>query len=154
MKYAVRYPAILLTLVVITLFAFPAFGQSEPLGKWRLTAYNWEGKLEHPLDGVEITLNINTEGKLGGKSGCNTYGGSWELDNGKLKITDIFSTKMFCGADSNLFESSYYEFLGKAAKFTIEKGKLTLTDPKSPKFMEFAEVKKPRITPMINTKTR
>ncbi len=154
MKYALRTPAILLTFFVITLFAIPAFGQTLPSGKWKLIGYSFNGKVEHPLDGVEITLNINAEAKLGGTSGCNTYGGSWLLADGKLKIADIISTKMFCGPDENLFESSYYEFLGKATKFTIEKGKLTLTDPKTLKFMEFVELKKPKITPVIPTKTR
>jgi len=133
-------------LLIFPLLLTAITAQSLPEGKWRLISYDLEGKIAHPLEGLEITLNVNPDGKLGGKSGCNTYGGSYGMFDGKLNISDIFSTKMFCGAETNVFESLYYGQLEKSTRVSLEKGKLTLTDPETKKFLEFAKVKKTKVT--------
>ncbi len=93
--------------LLIASFAVLSPAQSLPEGKWRLVTYSFAGNVAPPLPGMDITLNIHAEGKLGGKSGCNTYGGEYAVKDDKLKISDIISTMMACDDSSPQFEHSF-----------------------------------------------
>ena len=45
---------------------------------------------------AQATLSFDAEGKIGGKSFCNSYGGNTVIADGTIKFEQIFSTKMFC----------------------------------------------------------
>ena len=111
--------------------------QTLPEGKWRLVSYNFMDKVAYPIDKMGITLNIHPDGKLGGKSGCNVYGGSYAFEKGKLKITDIISTMMACDESTMQFEHLFYDTLRGASEFKLQKSVLTLTDPKTVGFLKF-----------------
>ncbi len=132
------------TLLTFTfLAAVPAFAQNLSEGEWRLTSYKFHKKIDFPIDGMEITLNIHANGKLGGKSGCNVYGGKYSLESGKLKIGDLISTQMACEEPSMQFERMFFETLQGASKFSIVDGKLTITDPKTANVLRFERVEHP-----------
>ena len=46
-------------------------------------------------DGSTVTLKIEN-GRVGGKAGCNGYGGPVEIHGDRIKFGPIFSTKMAC----------------------------------------------------------
>ena len=131
----------LLSFVLITAVAALASAQSLPEGKWQLVAYNFTGEVDHPIPGLKITLNIHPDGKLGGGSGCNAYGGEYTVEDGKLKISHIISTMMACQEPSPEFEGHFYNVLNSATEFEVKKGELTLTDKATHHFMRFVEVK-------------
>ncbi|TKC12462.1 META domain-containing protein [Pedobacter polaris] len=60
--------------------------------KWILT--EWPGKALPTT--VKATLNFDAEGKIGGNSFCNGYGGNTTFENGGIKFSQIFGTKMYC----------------------------------------------------------
>src|SRR5438445_9833659 len=117
--------------------------QTLPEGKWRLVSYNFMDKVAYPLDKMEIILNIHLDGKLGGKSGCNVYGGSYSFDHGKLKIGDLISTMMACEEPSMQFEHLFSQTLQNATKFSLVDDKLTITDQKTANFLRLERVKEP-----------
>ncbi|RZK41623.1 MAG: META domain-containing protein [Pedobacter sp.] len=45
---------------------------------------------------AEATLNINDGNKIGGKSFCNSYGGTAAFNGNAIQFSQIFGTKMFC----------------------------------------------------------
>lgn len=114
-----------------------AFANELPQGKWQLDGHNFKLKIAYPIDKSMITLNINEGGKLGGKSGCNVYGGSYGFENDTLKISDVFSTMMACDEMTMKFEQTFHKVLSDATEFTEENGKLTLTDPKTKSSLRF-----------------
>ncbi len=118
-----------------------SFGQSLPVGKWKLIAYNFAGKIEHPIEGIDITLNIHDNGKLGGKSGCNVYGGEYTIEKGKLAISGIISTMMACEEPTPQFEHDFYGVLNSATEFKVKRRELTLTDRATHKFLRFVDAK-------------
>lgn len=128
--------AIITILTVISL-TFATFANELPQGKWQLDGYNFKLKIAYPIDKSMITLNINEGGKLGGKSGCNVYGGSYGFENDTLKISDVFSTMMACDEMTMKFEQTFYQTLSAATKFSEADGMLTLTDPRSNSFLRF-----------------
>lgn len=118
-------------------FSLATLAQSLPEGKWNLVKYSFKEKVDYPISKDEITLNIHSDGNLGGKSGCNVYGGSWATEDGKTRIFDLISTKMFCGGPSNLFEMEFLATLTAATEFKTSADELTITDPKTKNFLRF-----------------
>ncbi|MEQ1921693.1 MAG: META domain-containing protein [Pyrinomonadaceae bacterium] len=131
---------ILILTFVVAAGSLPVFAKDFPQGKWRLASYNFEQKIAFPIDQSEVTLNISPDGKLGGKTGCNVYGGSYDVIRGKLKITDIISTMMACEEPSLQFERLFTGTLLGAREFTYKDGTLTITDKKTGNFVRFRRI--------------
>ncbi len=117
-----------LILMFLILFAAAGYGQTLPQGKWRLESYEFGAKLEHPLDNREVTLNVAADGKLGGSSGCNAYGGSYSFEKGKLWIGDIISTMRACEEPTPEFEKAFFAVLENAVDAKVINGKLVIAD--------------------------
>ena len=131
-----------LSVVFSVALATAVSAQSLPKGEWRLTSYNFIDKVAYPIDKMNITLNVREDGRLGGKSGCNVYGGGYTVEDNKLKVGALISTKMACEDSPMSFEGRFLEVLGAADTFSLENGELTITDPKTHSFLRFVEVKK------------
>jgi len=76
------------------------------------------------LDGTAPTLVFDADG-VGGNGSCNTFGGDYTLDNGKLTIEQIFSTLMYCDGVMEQ-ESAYFTALQEAAGYQIKEGNLQI----------------------------
>lgn len=127
-------------LAIILMMAGSASAQRLPVGAWHLASYNFNGKPAIPLENT-VTLIVRSGGKLGGTTGCNSYGGKYMLDHGKLKIGDLIQTMMYCDESSNQFEAQYTSTLRAATRISRADGQLTLTDPKTGNFLRFEKAK-------------
>lgn len=80
------------------------------------------------IDRSDITLMLGSDGKIGGKSGCNGYSARYEIVDDKLKITSaIVGTRMMCAPALMNQEQEYQKFLETAVSLTISpEGTLTL----------------------------
>lgn len=131
-----------LTVISISILSTTANSQTLPQGEWMLESYNFMKKISYPIDKKTVTLNIHEDGKLGGKSGCNVYGGSYSLEHGELSISGIISTMMACEEPSMQFEQTFFRTLEGARKFELRGGKLTITDPKTSNSLRFSRVER------------
>lgn len=78
--------------------------------------------------GLTFTLNKTTK-RLSGNSGCNTYGGNYELSEteDKISFSKIFSTKMYCSEQNkNDIEREYLSSLSKIFSITYKKDSIEL----------------------------
>ncbi len=92
---------------------------------WQLTA---DAPLGVALAGAGVTARFE-DGKLSGRSGCNEYNGTYEVDGDALTIgPNIASTNMACPAPQMAVEQAYLSRLPKVASFTIDGDTLTLAD--------------------------
>jgi len=67
-----------------------------------------------------------SEGNIKGFSGCNSFGGTIEIDaTGTFNPGQLMGTKMYCEATMNL-EKAFNKALSYAAKYTIMENKLTV----------------------------
>ena len=107
-----------------------------PAGKWRLDEYKFGDASQHSLKGVDTTLVIKQNGNLGGDTGCNAYGGSYALADGKLAITDIISTMRACDEPTPEFEKNYFDTLENVASVEIKDSALVIAD-KNGHFLRF-----------------
>jgi putative lipoprotein len=114
-----------LTLLTIMLFsACSAFSAGDPLdgSSWELSALRGN----RPVEGSTVSIEFKA-GQLGGSGGCNSYGGSYEVDGDQIQVQELVSTLMAC-ADQPVTdqESVYLQYLGDARRFELTDGQLQL----------------------------
>lgn len=88
---------------------------------WKLTA----------IDGAAVSAEKafikfdETKKSAGGNGGCNVFGGSYARNGNQIKISEVFSTKMFCEATSEI-ENKFLGSLEKVTRYTASGGELFL----------------------------
>lgn len=78
-------------------------------------------------ENVETTLEVRADG-IGGKGGCNSYGGGFETLPGGIAFTQVFSTMMACPEPAMTQEQDWFQALEKTGQYRLEGDTLTLTD--------------------------
>lgn len=95
---------------------------SELVGKnWQLTAI--DGSIVN-TDKATLIFNLDNN-RIGGNGGCNSFGGNMAATSDKIRIWQVFSTKMFCENGSDV-ENKYLAALEKVNKYRVSDGKLQL----------------------------
>lgn len=82
------------------------------------------------IDNSHLVLTLNA-GKASGKSGCNSYNGSYTLSGNQLSFGPMMSTRMACAAEAMMNqERDYLDLLSKVSGFERgEGGALILKTP-------------------------
>ena len=79
------------------------------------------------VSGSEVTLMLGSDGKVGGKSGCNGYGASYQLEGSNLKVfPPMIGTMMACAPALMDQEQSYRGLLEKAASVKVDGNKMAI----------------------------
>ena len=94
-----------------------------------LNGTNWElyAISKHPpLEGSNITIAFE-DGQVSGHSGCNSYGGEYQISGDKIEFGILMSTMMAC-ADPAMMEqeATFMQDLGDAQRFEILNGQLLI----------------------------
>jgi heat shock protein HslJ len=140
--FSQRMKKVFYSSLLIFLLSMFVGAQSLPIGKWRLKEYRSGRKVEKPLIGVDVILNVRSDGKLGGSSGCNVYGGSYATDDGKLQIGDLVSTMRACEEPTPQFEKTFFYVLENAVDARVKDGELVITDADKTRVLRFTLVQK------------
>lgn len=102
----------------------PPSSTADPLAgtSWILAQLNGQPALAD----VSVTLEF-AGGRLGGSDGCNSYGGGYQVEGGKLKVDpNMVSTLMACADEIMQQASAYTAVLLQSPAFQVEAGQLTL----------------------------
>ena len=70
--------------------------------------------------------------KINGHSGCNQFFGQYKAADGKIKFSDVGMTRRMCDEESNKIEMQISNLLENADAYTVEKGKVTFYNGKTP----------------------
>jgi heat shock protein HslJ len=118
-----------------------AYAQNPIEGKWKITSYNFAEKREFPLAQLDVTLTVDRDLHIGGKSGCNIYSGSISLGPGSaMKLGSITSSDMACREIPGSFEGGFLDVLSSASRYEVKGGTLTITDTSTGHFLRFERV--------------
>jgi len=91
--------------------------------KWELTRFNGQSPAEAGFADRLPNLVINMqESKVGGFSGCNSFGGKVVIDETKITFSQVFSTKMFC---EGIPEPEFFQLLDNTLTYSIANNTLT-----------------------------
>lgn len=119
-----------IALVTLTLYSCGSTKEVDPIAM--LTSKNWELK---SINGNDVDASkfsnglpnatFSTDNKIMGKGGCNSYSGSYNLNEEMgLNVSQVISTKMACDALNG--ETEYFDALNKVNMAKIDSDKLTL----------------------------
>lgn len=73
-------------------------------------------------------MKLTSEGRAQGQGGCNSFSGSYKLEDGVLSFGPIASTRRACREPQMSQEDRFFATLGAVKSGRIEDGKLVLTD--------------------------
>lgn len=90
---------------------------------WNLVSYNQQ----QILPKSEITAEFK-QGRVSGLAGCNRYFADYQLDNAKLNINSVGSTRKVCRDVAGLMEqeTTYLRLLDKSQSATVVNNVLTI----------------------------
>lgn len=94
---------------------------------WALVSWGVPGAETSVIAGSTVTLEFSAAGEVGGNGGCNSYGGTYTVQDDRLVFGEIASTLMAC-ADQSVTEQemAYLAALQSAGRFAITDDALTL----------------------------
>ncbi len=81
------------------------------------------------LAGTNVTVTFK-DGQISGSAGCNSYGGSYEAQDGKLTVGQLAMTEMYCENPAGVMdqEKSFLAALGAVASYQGSAGQVELAD--------------------------
>ncbi len=103
-----------------------------PIGTWRLVRLSDEAVTR------EITLNVEKNGRIGGRSACNSFGGNWTAGEAGSRIGRIVATRRACARPLMELERNYLSALRRAAGWTAGEGGISLVDADGRELLAFA----------------
>ena len=93
---------------------------------WQLTEMGPVGASSPIPPDLSVTLEFGEEAKFGGKSACNGYFGSYEVDGPNLSFSAVGATRMYCGEAAMQLEDAYFTALGQVQTYQLQDDQLTL----------------------------
>ena len=97
---------------------------ASPAGRWIATEI---GGLP-VARGVETTLDLDVEGGVSGRGGCNAYGGRATIREGAVEFGPMRATRMACPAPETDQEGRFHRALTRAASWRLDGDRLELVD--------------------------
>jgi putative lipoprotein len=78
--------------------------------------------------GVETTLDLDLEGNVSGKGGCNRYGGRATVGDGTIGFGMMQATQRACQPPAGDQEGRFHRALTRATGWQVDGDRLVLTD--------------------------
>ena len=100
------------------------------VGKWKLTSYGPAETQTSAVPDVDATIEFGNDGKVSGNSGCNGFGGTYEIKDAQIAFSAIVSTLMACDDPRMAQENAVFQVLKDNVDYKIDGKTLTLTKDK------------------------
>ena len=97
------------------------------VGSWRLTAYGPENSTTQAVADSQASLTFSADGTVTGNSGCNGFGGAYEVDGDQITFSELVSTLMACTGPIMEQEGAVFQVLNGTADYRIDGDTLTIT---------------------------
>lgn len=95
-------------------------------GRFFLSQKVTEGGAPRPLvAGTQLSVSFDEKSRVGANAGCNSLGGRYAIEGGKLVITDAMQTEMACPGRLEQ-EAWYTKFLTASPSITVDGNNLVL----------------------------
>ena len=95
---------------------------------WKLVSYGPVGNQAPAAAGITTSLDFGNDGTVSGNMGCNSFGGNFEVKNGKLVFSQMISTMMACLGPQMAQEDTVLKMMNGAVRFQVEGSTLTIFD--------------------------
>ena len=113
--------------------AFAPEEPAEPLPlvgtRWDLASLGYGGDaVASPVQGTDAHVRFDADGSVTGSTGCNSFGGTYEVESEAIAIGEVRMTLKACEPDVSQQEDVFHRGLVRASTFSIDGDTLTLAD--------------------------
>jgi heat shock protein HslJ len=119
---------LLILLLACLLLSACSASEKSLQGTWTLTAYGPQGATTPAVPDSQASLTFNADGTIAGTSGCNGFGGEYQVDGNQASFKGLVSTLMACEEPLMTQEGTMFKVLDGTASYKIEGQTLTLTN--------------------------
>jgi len=96
-------------------------------GQWQLVSYGSPSEQMPAAPDVGTSIEFDTEGRMSGNVGCNSFGGDYTVDGNKIKFGPVMSTLMGCIGPVGEQETATLGVMREIATFMLNDDILTIT---------------------------
>jgi heat shock protein HslJ len=108
--------------------------------EWRLVSFGPSGSEASLVAGTTITLKFGEDGRASGSSGCNSYGGTYQVRGDNISFGRLISTKRAClDQNANQQESRFLSALEAANRFRLTSNRLTILSDRGRNALNFVD---------------
>ena len=106
--------------------------------EWRLVSLGPTGAEQDVVPGTTVTLRLGDDGRAGGSTGCNTYGGSYQVRGDTISFSRIAATRRAClDQNANEQEHRFLAALESANRFRLSSNRLTILSDRTRSVLNF-----------------
>ena len=142
MRFAVLMGLLLITVPVLVQ-AQP--GRNSSIDQQALTGTEWQlvslgpaGSEADVVPGTTVTLKFGEDGRASGSTGCNSYGGTYEVRGDSISFGRLVSTRRAClDQNANQQEQRFLSSLEAANRFRLSSDRLTLLSDRGRNVLNF-----------------
>ena len=138
-----RFPRYSPVLVVLHVLCVVLLAQAQP-GRdltgtdWRLVSLGPTGAEQNVVPGTTVTLTLGEDGRAGGSTGCNSYGGSYQVRGDTISFSRIVATRRAClDQNANEQEHRFLSVLESASRFRLSSNRLTILSDRTRSVLNF-----------------
>jgi putative lipoprotein len=95
---------------------------------WTVVEGNVQGASVAPNGDASANVEFAADGKVGGYTGCNSFGGTAEASDGKVTFSDVISTQRACTGNAGDLEKAMLTMLGTDVSYEIDGDTVTFTN--------------------------
>lgn len=96
-------------------------------GTWQLVSYGPSDSMTAAVREADASLTFGADGTVTGSGGCNSLGGTYEVNEETITFSDVTSTLMACDEPRMAQEGAVTQVLSSVAQFEIDDQTLTIS---------------------------
>ena len=106
--------------------------------EWQLVSLGPAGSEADVVAGTTVTLKFGEDGRASGSTGCNSYGGTYEVRGDALTFGRLVSTRRAClDQNANQQEQRFLSLLEAANRFRLSSNRLTILSDRGRNVLNF-----------------
>ena len=95
--------------------------------EWRLLSFGPAGAEASLVAGTTVTVKFGEDGRASGSTGCNSYGGTYQVRGDNISFGRLISTRRAClDQNANQQEQRFLSALEAANRFRLSSNRLTI----------------------------
>jgi heat shock protein HslJ len=140
-----RFTGLVLALISLSVVAYGQTGRSMSTDQrvltgidWRLVSLGPAGAETSVIAGTTVTLRFAEDDRASGSTGCNSYGGTYQVRGDNISFSRLVSTRRAClDQNANQQEQRFLSTLGAASRFRLSSNRLTILSDRGRSVLNF-----------------
>jgi len=142
-----RFMGLVLALISLSVVTYGQTGRSMSTDQrvltgidWRLVSLGPAGSETTVVAGTTVTLRFAEDNRASGSTGCNNYGGTYQVRGDNISFSRLVSTRRAClDQNANEQEQRFLSTLGAANRFRLSARRLTILSERGRSVLNFID---------------